>query len=108
MKLVEPFSVVLTERDGRPVVQLQGDIDLLASPIVREALAALVNVGEHEIAIDLTDVTFMDSSGVGVIGDIVRRGAWVTIAGASPPAQRVLDLTGLSNLCTVHADLAVT
>jgi anti-sigma B factor antagonist len=105
MKFLEPFSVVLTECNGRPVVQLEGDIDILAAPTMRDALCALVNVGEREIVLDLTHVKFMDSSGVGVIGEVVRAGAWVTIAGASPAAQRVLDLTGLSALCTTRADL---
>jgi anti-sigma B factor antagonist len=83
-------------------VQLHGEVDITAAPTLREALHALVNVGATEISLDLSAVTFLDSSGVGVIGEVVRNGAWVTITGASDRARRVLDLTGLSRLCTAQ------
>jgi len=102
----ERFGVVVAQVDGRAVVQLHGELDVLAAPTLREALHALRNVGEQEISLDLTDAAFIDSSVIGVIGEMVRTGAWVTITGASAFAQRVLDLTGLSSLCTMVADRA--
>src|SRR5437763_230493 len=100
----EPFTVVVSHVGGRAVVQLHGEIDATAAPTFREALVALRTTGEQELSVDLSEVSFIDSSAVGVIGEMVRMGAKMTIVGASPFAQRVLDLTGLSELVTSPRD----
>jgi anti-sigma B factor antagonist len=44
------------------IVHPQGEIDLSTVPILRNALSAAVSLGRH-VVVDLSDVTFMDSTG---------------------------------------------
>jgi len=108
MEATSEFRVVVGDVDGGPLVRVNGDVDASSSPTLRDALLALLGVGERAISLDLTDVTFIDSTGVGVVLDVVRAGAVVTIVGASPRARRLLDLTGITTLDNVHEAFART
>ena len=50
--------------DGRPVLQVSGEIDLAVAKRFAEALASLVQESDGEGVVDLGGVGFMDSSGV--------------------------------------------
>src|SRR3954453_8277091 len=106
MEAESAFRVVVSEVDGRSLVTINGDIDASSSPTLREALLALLDVGRESIDIDFADVTFFDSTGVGVIVDAVRAGAVLTIVGASPRVRRVLDFTGITAINGVHESFA--
>lgn len=91
---------VSTWRDGaRTVVEVCGEIDAYSSPRLREALAGVSAEGRHLVAVDMSQVTFMDSSGLGVLVGAVKRakagqGA-LCLFGASEHVLRVLRITGL-------------
>lgn len=61
--------------------------------------AALAEAGDHDVVLDLADVTFIDSSGVNMLitvrEDLNRRGRTVTLRGLRTQPARVLDLMGL-------------
>ena len=61
---VPEFAVRVTENGHGPVVLLAGELDLAASGQFRECLHGLV--GQH-VTLDFSDVTFMDSSAIGVL-----------------------------------------
>jgi len=106
MEADSTFRVVVCDLDGRSLVRVNGDVDAASSPTLRDALMALRGVGERDLYIDLSDVTFIDSTGVGVLIDVIRADAEITIVGASARAQRLLDLTGLTTLDNVHEFVA--
>ncbi len=49
------------------VVRLHGEFDAAASDAVRSELESLVNTASSNIVFDLSDVTFIDSTGMGLI-----------------------------------------
>lgn len=63
------MTLTLTEaqRRGWTVLQVEGDMDLVSSPAVRERVHAAVAAGRRRIVIDLAEVQFCDSSGIGVL-----------------------------------------
>jgi anti-sigma B factor antagonist len=61
-----------TERNVA-VITLQGDIDFAASPALKERIASHLKAGRRRIAIDLTDVSFIDSTAIGVLLGTVAR-----------------------------------
>lgn len=99
MMLDDAFGVVVAHVDGRPLVQLSGEIDLASAPTFREAVMALLEVGQREIVLDLAGVTFMDSTAISVIVEVLRAGAWIDVASISDVARRTLDLAGILDLC---------
>ena len=62
-----PFSVRCEPHHGGVVVVVTGEVDLSTSPAVREQLRA-PEARAETVVLDLREVTFMDSSGLGVIG----------------------------------------
>ena len=91
----------------RAVVSVGGEVDLeTASQLGEHALDAMHHVSPR-IVLDLTDVSFMDSTGLKVLVTIERRaqlaGGSFALVGASPPVLRILNLTGLDQVFTLHA-----
>ncbi|MGW6009160.1 STAS domain-containing protein [Streptomyces sp. NPDC055210] len=106
-----PASGVERSRDvgAWAVLALSGDFGLAAVPWVREVVGELVAEGRVHLVWDLSEVSFMDSAGLGVLVAAVRsveaRQGEVRLAGASPQVCRLLELTGLDAVIGVYADV---
>ncbi|MFI5966448.1 STAS domain-containing protein [Streptomyces asoensis] len=83
--------------EGIHVVALRGEIDQDVQDQLTSALRG--GAAPERIVADLSEVTFMDSSGISVFILTHQRvsdaGGWVHIAGAQKPVLRVLHLVGL-------------
>jgi anti-sigma B factor antagonist len=103
MDAIEHFSLFV-ERNGRgPVVRLSGEIDIATAPELRECLESLDG---QAVTIDFSDVTYMDSSGVNVLVEAIKRahdggGVPPVLRGVQPNQMRILELTGVAELLTV-------
>lgn len=101
---------VSTHRLGdHAVVSVAGEVDLdTASQLGDHALEALRGVSVH-VVLDLTGVTFMDSTGLKVMLTVQRRaelaGGSFAVVGASRPVRKVLSLTGLDQTFALHESL---
>ena len=92
------------ERDeGCVVCSPHGEIDAWTVPDFRAALVDLV--GAPGVVIDLGDVGFMDSAGLGALIGAIRRlreaDGVVAVACARPPLRRLLQTTGLDRVVDV-------
>lgn len=102
----EPSHLEIVDRSqGRAETRLWGDLDIVTSDDVRRRLAALVDAGHLALALDLSDVGFVDSSGLGVLVAIHRhaeaRGGSLVIRSVPPKVQRLFEITRLTDLLTV-------
>ena len=61
------MQIDLTPDVTRYVISVSGEVDLATSPELDGAIIAALDSGAAGLAIDLSNVTFMDSSGLGVI-----------------------------------------
>jgi anti-sigma B factor antagonist len=92
------------------VVDLRGEVDLASAPQFRRSLHDLVDQGHTRIAMDLTNLEFMDSTGLGVLIGCLKRlkegeGALV-LTGLRPAVARVFEVTGLDRIFTIRTSLA--
>jgi anti-sigma B factor antagonist len=99
---------------GYPVVAVSGEVDVYSAPALKESLAELLQSGANTVVVDLSDVAFLDSTGLGAL---VEARAATTEAGGSLPLvcshERILKLftiTGLDGVFSIHptVDEAVT
>lgn len=69
------FYVISNETtpEGIAVIALAGEVDYDASPDLRERIFAHIKAGRKRLILDLTDVTFIDSTAVGVLIGAVTR-----------------------------------
>jgi stage II sporulation protein AA (anti-sigma F factor antagonist) len=89
------------DEDG-VVLALQGDLDNLSVPVLREALDAIYATGCFTIVLDLHELAFTDSSGLGAMVGAWRRcqreGGHLTVINPSGSVRRLMDMTGISKL----------
>ena len=94
----------VTGTDG--VLKLSGEIDVETSPGFRERVADLYQDGVRDLVIDLREVTFTDSSGIGsfVVAHklFAAGGGKLVLRGVHDPTRRVLDVTGLDRVLTIE------
>ncbi len=100
-----PFSVRCEQRDGGVVVVAEGEIDLSTSPAVREQLRA-PDAQAPVVVLDLRDVTFMDSSGLGAIVGQHKRARehgfrFALAIGGAANVERILVLSQLVGVLEV-------
>ncbi|MCX4817642.1 MULTISPECIES: STAS domain-containing protein [unclassified Streptomyces] len=91
--------------DGTLVVALAGEIDHETGGSLREAMD-LPNAAAPHAVIDLSQVTFMDSSGINILIAVHRTlaeaGGWLRLAGAAPPVLRIIQLVGIDGIIKCH------
>lgn len=84
------------------VVQVGGELDLHTSPQLREHVLALVGEPPVRIALDLTDVGFMDSSSLGTLVTCLKRvrerDGQLVLVGVTGSPMKVFTLTGLDRV----------
>ncbi|MEE1755755.1 STAS domain-containing protein [Streptomyces sp. SP18CS02] len=98
------------------VLHIRGELDLVSSPVIRRHVHDAVAQGRHDVVLDLSDVLFCDSSGVGVLIAARRllhscRGRLRLILPARGAVEgshvnRVLSALGVRRLFAVYADVA--
>jgi anti-anti-sigma factor len=65
--VVVTFKVTGGEQGEWAVLQVSGELDLVTSPVLRQRVHDAVAEGHHCLVLDLSEVFFCDSSGVGVL-----------------------------------------
>lgn len=105
-------EVVIERDEGAWVLTLRGEHDLSTATALRDALRQVFDAGSA-VVVDLSAVTFMDSSTLNAIlygseraqSDDAHRFAAVLPPGPSA-ARRVLELTGVDRVLAIHPDRA--
>ena len=93
------------------VVRLRGELDIQTSIQLRRLLCQLIAAGDRQIVLDLSDLGFIDSAGLGVlVGGLKRarqRDGDLTLACPRPVVANVLDMTGLSTVFEVLSEAPI-
>ena len=94
------MEIKAIRRGQRIIVRLSGELDHHSAADVRGALdAVLRDVTVREMQLDMTDVTFMDSAGLGVVlgryRTLAARGGRLIVSGVRTPIDRIFRMSGL-------------
>jgi anti-sigma B factor antagonist len=85
-------------------VTISGEIDIATSPAMRDALAT--GPGPAHLEVDLSAVTFMDASGIGVLlaarQRVVDGGGTLTLQAPSWAVRRLTGVLGLDELLVIR------
>jgi anti-sigma B factor antagonist len=85
---------------ARATVYTAGEIDITSAPTLRTALTQCLAEGCTELTVDMTDLEFIDSSGLGVLvwalKQLRTREGRLIVCNAPAIAQKVLGISGLS------------
>ena len=101
----------ITERDGRYVCAVQGDIDMYSAPdLHRTWLAHAEKKQAKGFIIDMQKATYLDSSGIGVLvqilADAKQRDIPFCLCGVHGMIEKLLKLGRMNAILPVEKDLA--
>lgn len=105
----EIFRAAVREIRGVPVVGAAGELDLQTAHTFEAALSRALEAAADRVVVDLTAVTFMDSSGVSSLVSLTRgfREAGDSVSLAASGEQQIsklLRVCGLDRLLGVYPD----
>jgi len=99
---------VWTPHGGPVIVTLEGELDIMSAPVLREQLLSLLRPGASQLVVDLSAIRYADASGLAVLLGSQRRaallGGALRLAAPQPEVTRVLAVTGMSR----HFDIYPT
>lgn len=83
-------------------VEVSGPLDVTGSAALRAKLDRLIDEGRHHLVVDLSGITFCDSSGLSALVRSRARAVEMTgslrLASPSPHVQRLLSISGLTRM----------
>ena len=96
------MNIEINENNDSVNIIVNGDIEMMS---IKDFKSKLLNVGEtvdKDVEIDLSNVNYIDSSGVGVLISLLKRqkskGKSLNITKVSPKVLNVLKLSSLSDV----------
>jgi anti-anti-sigma factor len=96
----------ISEQGAVKVVHLHGPIDVSRAMELRDLLGAQIDTPSARVLLDLSDVTLIDSSGIGILVTAHRRadgqGARFGLAGAAGTVARVFEMTRTNKLLSLY------
>ena len=105
------MSIKATTRqvDGVTVVDLSGRITLgEGSAILRDTIRDLLNRGQKKVLLNLGDVTYIDSSGIGELVSgfttVTNQGGQLKLLNLTKKVHDLLQITKLYTVFEVHTD----
>ena len=100
------ISVAQTTAGNVPIVAVTGEVDVYSAPALKDKITELIGSGNQTLIVDLTNVAFLDSTGLGAL--VEARAATAEAGGSLPlvcSQERILKLftiTGLDGVFTIH------
>jgi anti-sigma B factor antagonist len=91
------------------VVVVGGEIDVYTAPKLREQLIDLVSAGSYHIIVDMENVEFLDSTGLGVlVGGLKRVRAHdgsLRLVCTQERILKIFRITGLTKVFPIHGSV---
>ena len=109
------MGLTLGTRDvhGKTVVAVGGELDAYTAPKLRDTITELLAAGIYDVIIDMLDVEFLDSSGLGVLVGALKKvrahnGSLQLICNQNR-VLKIFRITGLAEVFVIHesADAAL-
>lgn len=92
------------------VIRLVGDVDVSAAARLRDALLRLITDTREKVLVDLTDVPFLDSTGLGVLVSRLKQqrldGGDLALVISSERLLRNFRITGLDRVFHIYPTAA--
>ena len=85
--------------DGRVRIAVEGEVDVSCASELRDAIEAVLGAGTANVEVDLAQVPYIDSTGIGVLVGAAHRaldlGGRCTVVGVQRNVSRIFGLLGI-------------
>ncbi|RAY15568.1 anti-sigma B factor antagonist [Actinomadura craniellae] len=100
------FAVEQRVEKDLTVIEVTGEVDVFSSPRLRETLLEVIDGGALHLVVDLGGVTFLDSTGLGVLVGIFHRlrarNGTLSFVGGNERVRRVFHVTQLTKIFVLY------
>ncbi|GLF98119.1 STAS domain-containing protein [Streptomyces yaizuensis] len=109
MTVLDSITITSETRCGSTVVTVAGEIDVYTAPALRDRLAEAAARTERDVVCDLSAVTYVDSTAIGVLVGAFKKVRTrpgqreMRMVAPTDPVRTVLRLTGLDRVFALHA-----
>lgn len=90
-------------------IELQGSLDYAAYPELKKFFQKLLADEQKKIVLDLNNVSYIDSSGIGAISSfhikLSKAGGFIKLISASPQINKILTIAGLNKVLPTYENL---
>jgi anti-sigma B factor antagonist len=105
---VQPLAVERTSDEGVELVWVEGELDIASAPRLIGVLNAAVQEALRSLVVDLSDVDFMDSTGLALLINahrrLARRSKGFAVVCPPGPLRRVFEVTDMVETLHVVPD----
>jgi len=102
------MAVRIDPKQGLTVCHIDGEIDINSSPIIKKSFDKLISQKTSKIVINLSRVTYVDSSGLATLVEILKNmrsyNGKMRLACMSPKIKSLFEITKLEKLFEILAD----
>ena len=103
------WDLATNRQGGRAHLVLTGELDLDSAPKLLTAVVEQLESGANELVVDLTHLSFIDSSGLGTLVGCWRRatnaGATLVVANPNEDVRMTLEITGLDQILPITSEV---
>ena len=100
------LSLNVRTAGDRSVLDVVGEVDVYSAPELRERLSQLLSAGEPSLIVNLADVTFLDSTGIGTLvaglNRAVQFGGTLTLVCDHDRILKLFRITGLDSVFAIR------
>lgn len=105
----EPIVVNRNAPEGAVVVTPRGDVDMSRSPVLRESLRGELRAKPTRLIIDLSDVDYMDSSGLATLVEAMRtakgQSTKLVLCGLNEKVKAIFEIARLHHFFAIVGTL---
>ena len=103
------MQLLAEQRDDLLIVRaLDSRIDAAVAIQFKELMRDLVRTAPPRVMLDLSNVTFLDSSGLGAVVAVMKLlapGSRLELSGLTPAVEKVFRLTRMDTIFTIHRSI---
>ncbi len=100
------LTLTTREADGKTIVAVGGEIDVYTAPKLRDKITELVGRGSYHLVVDMQQVEFLDSTGLGVlVGGLKKVRAHdgsLQLVCNQDRLLKIFRITGLAKVFVIH------
>jgi anti-sigma B factor antagonist len=104
--MTHPLEVDISRVDSAHVIDVRGELDIASALGLASPLTDIATDGEGPVVLDLTGLSFMDSTGMSVLLNarrrLTRQGRRMLVVCPAGPVMRLFELTSLVDTLRVH------
>ncbi|MFK2826301.1 anti-sigma factor antagonist [Bacillus sp. B190/17] len=103
------IKIDVKETEQRTNIEISGEIDAYTAPKLRETIFPYTEKENAQIVVDLSGVSYMDSTGLGVFVGLFKglnaNDGNLQLIGLSERLRRLFDITGLADIMNINSEV---